>query len=143
MIHAELAKLQEENQPIRIGVSGAGWIGSGFVQQCKYVKGMDVNLLADEDLSLARETFVRSCIGMDNIIEAHSPGPAMDALRSGKKVITGSYQLAAQIADIDIVADITPSPAIGAETALSCIQNGKDIVMVNIEADVTVGSILK
>ncbi len=143
MIHAELAKLQEENQPIRIGVSGAGWIGSGFVQQCKYVKGMDVNLLADEDLSLARETFVRSGIGMDNIIEAHSPGPAMDALRSGKKVITGSYQLAAQIADIDIVADITPSPAIGAETALSCIQNGKDIVMVNIEADVTVGSILK
>ncbi|MDO9547153.1 MAG: hypothetical protein Q7J07_10455 [Pelolinea sp.] len=143
MIYAELAKLQEENQPIRIGVSGAGWIGSGFVQQCKYVKGMDVNLLADEDLSLARETFILSGIDMGDIVEAHSPGSAMDVLRSGKKVITGSYQLAAQIADIDIVADITPSPAIGAETALSCIQNGKDIVMVNIEADVTIGSILK
>jgi predicted homoserine dehydrogenase-like protein len=64
-------------------------------------------------------------------------------LRAGKKVITGSYQLAAQLEDVDIVADITPSPAIGAETALSCITHGKDVVMVNIEADVTVGAILK
>ncbi|MFN2302160.1 MAG: NAD(P)H-dependent oxidoreductase, partial [Anaerolineales bacterium] len=77
------------------------------------------------------------------IIEEHSPGEAMDALRSGKKVITGSYQLAAQLDAIDIVTDITPSPAIGAETAFSCIKHGKDVVMVNIEADVTIGAILK
>jgi predicted homoserine dehydrogenase-like protein len=58
-------------------------------------------------------------------------------------VITGSYTLAAQLEAVDIVADVTPSPAIGAETAYACIKNGKDIVMVNIEADVTVGRILK
>jgi predicted homoserine dehydrogenase-like protein len=39
--------------------------------------------------------------------------------------------------------DVTPSPAVGVETAYSCIQNGKDIVMVIIEADVTVGRIPK
>jgi predicted homoserine dehydrogenase-like protein len=44
---------------------------------------------------------------------------------------------------VDIVADVTPSPAIGAETAYACIRHGKDVVMVNIEADVTVGHILK
>jgi len=143
MIHKELAKLEEQNRPIRVGVSGAGWIGSGFVQQCNSVKGMTVNLLADEDISLARETFVRSGIDPAMIAEANSPAQAMDALEAGKKVITGSYQLASQIEDVDIVADITPSPAIGAETAYSCINNGKDVVMVNIEADVTVGTILK
>jgi len=143
MIHKELAQLEDKGQPIRVGVSGAGWIGSGFVQQCNYVKGMDVLLLADENLSLARETFILSGVNPTNIVEANTPGSAMDALRAGNKVITGSYQLAAQIDDIDIVADITPSPAIGAETAHSCIEHGKNIVMVNIEADVTVGTILK
>ncbi|MBI9046596.1 MAG: hypothetical protein JEZ06_19045 [Anaerolineaceae bacterium] len=143
MIHKKLGKLHEENRPIRVAVSGAGWIGSGFVQQCNYVKGMEVNLLADEQINLAKETFLASGVEESNIIEVESPEKAMDALRSNKKVITASYQLAAQLEDIDIVADITPSPAIGAETAMSCIHYAKDIVMVNIEADVTVGSILK
>jgi predicted homoserine dehydrogenase-like protein len=66
----------------------------------------------------------------------------MDGLRAGKRVVTGSYALAAQLEAVDIVADVTPSPAIGAETACACIQHGKDVVMVNIEADVTVGRIL-
>jgi predicted homoserine dehydrogenase-like protein len=43
---------------------------------------------------------------------------------------------------VDIVADVTPSPATGAETAWACIEHGKDVVLVNIEADVTVGRIL-
>jgi predicted homoserine dehydrogenase-like protein len=67
----------------------------------------------------------------------------MDALQSGMRVITSSYGLASELEAVDIVADLTPSPAIGAETAYACIQHGKDVVMVNIEADVTVGRILK
>jgi predicted homoserine dehydrogenase-like protein len=143
MIYQELEKLENQKKPIRIGVSGAGWIGSGFVQQCSHVKGMDVNLLADNDMARAKKTLVDAGIDSGQIQEAQTQGEAMDVLRAGKKVITGSYQLAAQLEDIDIVADVTPSPAIGAETAFSCIQNKKDVVMVNIEADVTIGSILK
>jgi predicted homoserine dehydrogenase-like protein len=67
----------------------------------------------------------------------------MDLICSGKRIITGDYTLASQLDTIDIAADITPSPAIGAITAYSCIKNKKPIVMVNIEADVTVGRILK
>ena len=143
MIYKTLQQLEDEKRPIKVGVSGAGWIGSGFVHQCKYVKGIDVNLLADEDLAKAKHTFIQAGVDADEIVEANHPWNASDALRKGNKVITGSYQLAAQLDEIDIVADITPSPAIGAETAYSCIQHGKDIVMVNIEADVTIGAILK
>jgi predicted homoserine dehydrogenase-like protein len=57
MIYQELAKLEAEGRPIRVGVSGAGWIGSGFVQQCSHVKGMEVTVLADDDLELARNDF--------------------------------------------------------------------------------------
>ena len=143
MISEELARLQDEGNPIRVGVSGAGWIGSGFVRQVSLMKGMTVNLVADPDVALARQAFMACGVQADQIAEAETPSAAMDALNAGKKVVSGSYALAAQIETLDIVSDVTPSPASGAETAYSCIQNGKDVVMVNIEADVTVGRMLK
>jgi predicted homoserine dehydrogenase-like protein len=117
-------------------------MGSGFVAQVTHVQGMDVLIIADEDTQAARKAF--NAIGIDNedIIEADRPGKATDALRAGKRVVTGSFSLAPQIEAIDIVVDVTWSPAIGAETAYASIQHGKDIVLVNIEADVTVGRIL-
>ena len=143
MIYEELARLEAENKPIRVGVSGAGWIGSGFVRQVSLMKGMRVNLVADPDVALARSAFIAAGVQAEHIVEAETPSAAMDALNTDKKVVSGSYALAAQLEALDIVTDVTPSPASGAETAYSCIQNGKDVVMVNIEADVTVGRILK
>lgn len=143
MIAQELLQLENEGRPIRVGVSGAGWIGSGFVHQVAQMKGMRVPLLADPDTTLARQAFINSGVPADEIVETDQPTQAEEALRRGKRVVTGDYGLAARLDHIDIVADVTPSPASGAETALSCIENGKDIVMVNIEADVTVGRVLK
>jgi predicted homoserine dehydrogenase-like protein len=142
MIHEDLARLDSEGKPIRVGVSGAGWIGSGFVAQVAHVKGMQVNVLADPDIAAAKQAFQAIGLAADDLFETDDPGKAEDALRRGKYVVTASYSLAAQLDSVDIVADVTPSPTSGAETAYACIQNGKDIVLVNIEADVTVGRIL-
>jgi len=142
MLQQKLLQLEAEGNPIRVGVSGAGWIGSGFVAQVAHVLGMKVTVLADADTRAAWEAFIATGVEREDIIEADTPGPAVDALRAGKRVVTGDYTLAAQLDVVDIVADVTPSPAIGAETAYACIQHGKDVVMVNIEADVTVGRIL-
>ena len=142
MIHKDLAKLVADGKPIRVGVSGAGWIGSGFVAQVAHVKGMRVDVLADTDVGAAKRAFQAVGLTAEDLVETKDPGLAEDALRNGKRVVTASYGLAAQLDSIDIVADVTPSPATGAETAYACIQNGKDIVLVNIEADVTVGRIL-
>ena len=142
MLHEELARREADGRPIRVGVSGAGWIGSGFVAQVSLMKGMLVSVLADPDTGLARQAFQATGLPAEAIVEAEATGPAEDALRAGKRVITGSYSLAAQLESVDVVADVTPSPASGAETAFACIQHGKDIVLVNIEADVTVGHVL-
>ena len=143
MILKELARRDAAGKRVRLGVSGAGWMGSGFVTQVAQMKGMEVTLLADEEVGLARQVFQSVGVASGDIVEASRAGPAQDALRRGKKVVTGSYGLAAECADLDIVVDVSPSPAVGAETAWSCIQNAKDVVLVNIEADVTVGRILK
>lgn len=143
MLRQELEKRAAAGNPIRVGVSGAGWIGSGFVAQVAQMKGITVPVLADEDTGAAFRAFLATGVEPGDIVEAGTPGRASDALWSGKRVITGDYTLAAQLEEIDIVADVTPSPAIGALTAHACIEHGKDVVLVNIEADVTVGRVLK
>jgi predicted homoserine dehydrogenase-like protein len=142
-LRQELEKRGASGKPIRVGVSGAGWIGSGFVAQVAQMKGIVVSVLADSDTEAAFRALAATGIDPDDIVEASTPGKASGALWAGKRVITGDYTLASQLEQIDIVADVTPSPAIGAETAYACIQHGKDIVLVNIEADVTVGRVLK
>jgi predicted homoserine dehydrogenase-like protein len=139
----ELLKLEAEGRPIRVGASGAGWMGSGFVAAMKHVPGMEVAVLVDQDLAAARQAFLAAGYPAEMVVEAGAAGPAMDAIRAGKRVVTDSYTLAAQLEAVDIVTDATPSPAGGAEMAYAGIQNGKDVVLINIEADVTVGRRLK
>jgi predicted homoserine dehydrogenase-like protein len=143
MISEELAKLEAQGRPIRMGISGAGWLGSGYIKAISHVKGMRVDVVADPDIKLARQALINSGISADDIIEADTVAAASDTLKAGKKVVTGRYDLAAQLEAIDIVSDATPNPASGADTALSCIQHHKDVVMVNIEADATIGRVLK
>jgi predicted homoserine dehydrogenase-like protein len=142
MIHQALQERQATGNPIRVGASGAGWMGSGFVAQMRLVPGMEVVVLADSDTAAAHQAYLDSGVDKNDIIEAMAVGPAADALAKGKRVITGAYDLAAQLEGVDIIADVTFSPATGAETAAACIKYAKDVVMINIEADVTVGHIL-
>jgi predicted homoserine dehydrogenase-like protein len=142
-LRGELEKRAAAGKPIRVGVSGAGWIGSGFVAQVAQMRGITVPVLADHDTEAAFRAFTAVGVEPGDIVEVNTPGKASDAIWAGKRVITGDYTLAAQLDEVDIVADVTPSPAIGAETAFACIQHSKDIVLVNIEADVTVGRVLK
>ena len=41
----ELESLQAAGTPIRIGISGAGWMGSGFVAAVSHVPGMEVTVI--------------------------------------------------------------------------------------------------
>ena len=139
----ELERRAAGGRPIRMGVSGAGWMGSGFVAQVALMRGMEVSLVADTDLEAALEALAAAGTPREAIEVALTPADAEKKIRAGKRVVTRDYGLAAGVASLDIVVDVTPSPAVGALTALTCIEAGKDVVLVNIEADVTVGRILK
>jgi predicted homoserine dehydrogenase-like protein len=143
MLFEDLEKLEAEGKPILLGVSGAGWMGSGFVAQVDHVSGMRVAVLADGDPRKALKVVLHHGSVRENVVETDTVTKAEDAIRAGKCVVTGDHTLAAQLESIDVVTDVTPSPATGAETAYAGIKHGKTVVLVNIEADVTVGRILK
>jgi len=143
MVYDDLRRLESGGESIRVGVSGAGWMGSGFIAAVRHVPGMRVAVLADPDVEQAHNVLLTHGLEKDHIVETAKPGEAEAAIKQGKTVVTGDYTFAAQLDSVDMVTDVTPSPASGAETAYAGIKNGKDVVLVNIEADVTVGRILK
>lgn len=143
MLFQELRRLEASKRPIRVAAHGAGWMGSGFAAQMAQTPGMELTVLADEDVAAARAAFLSQGVDEADILEADHADRAEDALRQGKRVVTGDRSLIAQIASVDIVTDVTPSPAAGAEVAKAAIDHGKDVVLINIEADVTVGRVLK
>ncbi len=144
MYHKKLKAYEAEGRKIRIGSTGAGWMGSGFVAAVRYVPGMEISVLADADPILARRVLIdQGGVPEEQIIETENPAKAAEAVEKGFTVVTADIALASKIGVVDIVTDVTPSPASGAETAFQAIRNGKDVVLVNIEADVSVGPALK
>ncbi len=67
-IRHELTRRAAAGKPIQIGVSGAGWIGSGFVAQVAHVPGMTVNVLADPDVATARHAFIAAGVPAERVL---------------------------------------------------------------------------
>ncbi|NQS91038.1 MAG: NAD(P)-dependent oxidoreductase, partial [Chloroflexi bacterium] len=104
---------------------------------------MEISAVANADVEEGVNALLAAGIPREQIVTSDQTGDIEDAIKRGKRVVTADPRLLAQIDSLDIVTDSTWSPAIGADVAESCIQYGKDVVLVNIEADVTVGHILK
>ena len=68
----------------------------------------------------ARLMKMESGVSQDNILETDASDPTMDGLNTCISIVTSSYSLASQLEAIDIVFDVTLSPAVGAETAYIC-----------------------
>lgn len=143
MIHKELLRRQSEGKVIRLGASAIEWMGSGLVAAVSHVPGMEISVLANQDVEAGVEAFLATGLTQDQIVISNQLGEISDSIKAGKRVVTADPRLLPQVEEVDIVTDSTWSPAIGAEVADACIEYGKDVVLVNIEADVTVGHILK
>jgi len=144
MISQQLAARAEARTPIRVGSVGTGWMGRGFFAAVRHVRGMEIAILVDDDVDQAAEALQSvGGVASERIVTTDSPGKAQDALVHGRVVVTPSLELAVAMNGIDVFTDVTPSPASGAATALAAIEAGRDVVLINIEADVTVGAELK
>jgi len=65
------------------------------------------------------------------------------AMEAHKVAVTDNANLILENDLIDVVIDATGVPAVGAEIGLRAMEHGKHLVMMNVEADVTIGAYLK
>ncbi len=126
-LYQELAARAETDNPVRVGLIGAGKFGSMFLSQVPTTPGLEVAAIADLD-----------------------PGRAQDACRTvgwseemiGRTAFVDDAVAMLRAGGLDVVVEATGNPVVGLTHAREAIRNGLHIVMVNVEADVLAGALL-
>jgi predicted homoserine dehydrogenase-like protein len=143
MLHELLLRREAEGKPIRVGIIGAGKFGASLVVQLSYMKGIRAPVVADLNLDRARQAYTSCGIPEEMIRTVKNVEELNEAIRAGKRVVTEDGLLLARCDLLDVVVEATGNPEAGAYMAYHSLMNKKHLVMVNVEADVTVGPVLK
>lgn len=138
----DLAARAEAGKPIRVGVIGSGEMGTDLVTQGALMRGIEVCAIATRRPHTAREAMVIAFGDEGRAEEADSPAKANAAIEGGKIAITSAETLVTTPL-IDVVIDATGKPGVAADFDLMAMEHGKHLVMMNVEADVTIGPYLK
>ncbi len=139
----DLAKRQEDNQPVRIGLVGCGEMGTDIVSRVAMMDGVEVSAIAELNTAAATNAVALAyqADGHSQMVESSKAlDQAMDNHRIG---LTDDASLLLDNPRIDLVIDATGVPSVGADIGLKAMQQGKHLVMMNVEADVTIGAYLK
>lgn len=126
-LFTKLQLRNEADNPVRVGLIGAGKFGSMFLSQVPHTPGLHVTAIADLDPARAR----LSCDGV-----------GWDDARTAATHFTDDGAALCARDDVDVVIEATGNPAVGITHALKAFEAGKHIVMVNVEADVLAGPAL-
>jgi predicted homoserine dehydrogenase-like protein len=140
---ADLARRQDEvGRPIRVGLIGSGEMGTDIVTQCRQMTGITIAAIAEINIDSARKALRIAGLADDAHAMTSTASGFATALEAGKTAITQDAQLVCTADHIDVVIDATGKPAVGAEIGLTAMEHGKHLVMMNVEADVTIGAYL-
>jgi predicted homoserine dehydrogenase-like protein len=132
VLRDKLEALEREGTPIRVGLVGAGQMGRGFMAQVDGIPGMATVAVADVDPQRGLAAFRE--LGKD-------PVEGVDGTPERPAVMGDAAELA-HSKTVDVVVEATGVTEVGARVAYEAIHEGKHVVMLNAEADATVGAVL-
>lgn len=136
-----LEKYEKEHKaPIRVGLLGAGQMGTGLISQIEKMHGIKVMAVADVRKDRAYEAFQEASVPKDLLLKNdENPDKAAEAIDSGKRIACHNSDMIVQIPNIDIVVESTGVPEVGAKFCQDAILARKPVVNMNVETDVVVG----
>jgi predicted homoserine dehydrogenase-like protein len=137
-----LRKRAAENRPVRVGLIGAGEMGTDIVTQIGLMPGIEIAAVADLRAERALEAFAIAGTP-DGAAPCEDARGVERTIGAGKAAVVPDASLVTGCDLVDVVIDATGSPNAGARLATQTIAAGKHIVMMNVEADVTIGAWLR
>jgi predicted homoserine dehydrogenase-like protein len=142
-IASGLAQRAEASRPVRVGLVGSGEMGTDIVTQVAQMPGLEIVVIADIDPSRAFTAVTIAGYDRDKAKSADSPSRVSETIGRRQIAVVPHFDLVCRAEAVEVVIDATGNPNVGAELALTAIEQGKHIVMMNVEADVTVGAYLR
>ncbi|WP_062231845.1 NAD(P)H-dependent oxidoreductase [Aureimonas sp. N4] len=137
---AELQAYADKNGPVTVGLAGSGQMGTDMVVQLTLMPGVRLGALSELNIAGAE-----AALRMAGTEFAHAGGvnDIDRAIEGGKVALTQDYKALCASGHIDVVIDATGNPNVGTLIALEAFRNGKHVVMLNVEADITIGRFLR
>lgn len=140
---AELAARVDKHGPITIGLAGAGQMGTDIVVEVSLMPGVRIGAISEIQPQAAIDAALMAGHARGDIVSAAKAADIDRAIEAGKVAITEDFHALCAAGRIDAVIDATGNPNVGALVALETMKHGKHIVMLNVEADITIGRFLK
>ncbi|MEO5701964.1 MAG: SAF domain-containing protein [Casimicrobiaceae bacterium] len=137
-----LDRRHRQGKPVRVGLIGAGQMGTDIIVQTDLMTGIEVVAAAD---AVPENVYAACRVAGNGKRPPQMADDGVDVARSiaaGRLAVCNSYRDVCTADGIDVIIDATGNPNVGAQVALTSIAAGKHIVMMNVEADVTIGAYL-
>jgi predicted homoserine dehydrogenase-like protein len=137
-LHRKLQQRAADNNPIRVGLIGAGKFGSMYLAQIPRTPGVHLVAVADLSPDAARSNLAR--VGWD---PAQTRASSLDdAIKTGGTHITDNWEALVSHPQIDVIVECTGHPIAAVDHCLAAFANGKHVVNVTVEADAFCGPLL-
>jgi predicted homoserine dehydrogenase-like protein len=133
----------DTGKPIRIGLVGSGEMGTDIVARVAHMPGIAIGAISELRVPAAGKAVDIAFREEGHWWEAKTQDGLNNAMEQGKVAVTDDVSLLINSGLIDVVVDATGVPAVGAEIGLRAMEHGKHLVMMNVEADITIGAYLK
>jgi predicted homoserine dehydrogenase-like protein len=140
IVDTALEAREQEGNPIRIGLVGAGYMGRGITAQILRLRGMRLVAVANRTLSGAERAYREA--GAEPVTVT-TPEELEDAIAAGRPAVTDDVDVLTGAPSVDVVIECTGEIEFGARVAMAAIAAGKHVVLMNAELDATIGPILK
>lgn len=142
LVDTALKRSEEEGNPVRVGLVGAGYMGRGIALQIlSAVSGMRLVAISNRHPEKAREAYRQA--GAESVRTVESTDDLERAIEDEAYAVAEDGRLLCRARGIDAIIEATGDVEFGAAIAVEAIENGKHIVLMNAELDATVGPILK
>jgi predicted homoserine dehydrogenase-like protein len=128
-------RLDETGRPLRVGLVGAGQMGTGLAAQLLRMPGIALSAVLDVDRERAVDALGQSGITPSDATDVDNASRAIE--NGGSVALAGIDELGGL--PIDIVVEATGVPDVGARVAVEALASGKGIATLNVESDVTIG----
>jgi predicted homoserine dehydrogenase-like protein len=126
-IYQQLLERERANEPIKVGVIGAGQMGFGMIAQISSIPGMSVTGISDINVEAAQRAadYYNS-----------------KAAKKEQVIVTNDFRQVIQSSNVEVIVDATGVPEVGANISLEALLAKKHLVLLNVEVDITIGSIM-
>jgi predicted homoserine dehydrogenase-like protein len=123
----------------RIALVGAGQMGRGFGNQLGRKEGISLSIIIDKDLE--RVKVVYADLGITDVVFSDDKDVLSQAILEGKHTGSTDALLVSEL-PVDLVVEGTGVPDIGAQITYTSLLAKKDVAVLNVEMDVTIGPLL-